>query len=165
CPQVMGLFLPRHSATASCLVSYHRRPVGARAGSRIVARLVVLPVLFPRFAVFVHEAIQIPAEKPAEQARRQHHGGQQQFFHKNRPLSVYRWKQRLMERYSPRTSRCPSAGSTVSEEIFTSMVPLRLMPSRLMPYFLRMSMSPTVCPAQDSSAGTSMMALLASSST
>ena len=66
--------------------------------------------------------------------------------------------------FSPSTSSVISASSTVSGEMFTSVLLSRFTPRILTPYFLRMSSSLMLCPRQSSGTATSMMACCSSSS-
>ena len=79
-------------------------------------------------------------------------------------MLLYSWKCFLSSWFSPSTSSVISASSTVSGEMFTSVLPFRFTPRMLTPYFLRMSSSPMLRPCQSSGTATSIMACCSSSS-
>ena len=79
-------------------------------------------------------------------------------------MLLYSRKCFLSSWFSPSTSSVISASSTVSGEMFTSVLPFRFTPRILTPYFLRMSSSPMLRPCQSSGTATSIMACCSSSS-
>ena len=60
--------------------------------------------------------------------------------------------------YSPSTSSVRLLSSTVSGEIFTSVLSFRFTPGMLTPYFRRMSSSLMLCPCQLPGTAISIMA-------
>ena len=111
--------------------------------------------------IFVQKVIQPLHQKPAKQEYQRCSDDQNEIFHIPSP-SVQIRKHFCSALYSPNAKIVISSDSTVSGVMDTAVFPERLTPRMLMPYFLRISSSPTLLPIHPSGTSTSKMACCSS---